>query len=222
MKLPVKTIGAALVAASVALASPAEARWGRWGGWGWGGLGLGLAAGAIFGGAIAASAYPYYGYGYRSATMGMGTPPTTAIAIPPTEWHTPIPVGDMGTTRVAPTMATRMRLEWRMVGTIRVAPIVPTRSRLDGEEVSTGAGADSTRNPSLAPGCVALVVRAGKPWSAVLTATDQGSTYCPSDLQSLPSSSHRRAQSSQHLRQIRADQVAALVQVRGVRCFPYK
>ena len=29
MKLPIKTIGAALVAASEALASPAEARWGR-------------------------------------------------------------------------------------------------------------------------------------------------------------------------------------------------
>jgi hypothetical protein len=71
MKISVKTIGAALVAASVFLANPAEA---RWRGWGWGGLGLGLAAGAIFGGAIAASAYPYYGYGYRSAYYGYGYP----------------------------------------------------------------------------------------------------------------------------------------------------
>ena len=52
-----------------ALASPAEARWGRWGGWG-----LGIAAGAIIGGAIAASAYPYFGYGYRSAYYGYGYP----------------------------------------------------------------------------------------------------------------------------------------------------
>lgn len=38
------------------------------------GLGLGIAAGAIIGGAIAASAYPYYGYGYRSAYYGYGYP----------------------------------------------------------------------------------------------------------------------------------------------------
>jgi hypothetical protein len=96
---------AALVAASVALASPAEARWGRWGGWGWGGLGLGIAAGAIIGGAIAASAYPYYGYGYRSAYYGYGYPayysygyPAYRVAYAYPSW------GDMGTTRVAPTM----------------------------------------------------------------------------------------------------------------------
>ena len=72
MKLPVKTIGATLVAASVALASPAEA---RWRGWGWGGLGIGLAAGAIIGSTIAASAYPYgYGYGYRAYGYGYGYP----------------------------------------------------------------------------------------------------------------------------------------------------
>ena len=218
-----KTIGAALVAASVALASPAEARWGRWGGWGWGGLGLGLAAGAIFGGAIAASAYPYYGYGYRSAYYGYGYPAYYGYSYP--AYRVSIRLSQLGIW-VLP--ASRLlwlrvcRLEWRTVGTIRVAPIVPTRSRLDGEEVSTGAGADSTRNPSLAPGCVALVVLAGKPWSAVLMATDQGSTYCPSDLQSIAKQFASRAQSSQHLRQIRADQIAALVQVRGVRCFPYK
>jgi hypothetical protein len=61
MKFPVKTMGVvALVAASVSLANPAEARWGR----GWGGFGFGLAAAAIVGGAIAASTYPSYGYGY--------------------------------------------------------------------------------------------------------------------------------------------------------------
>src|SRR4051794_33293130 len=70
MKLPVKTIGATLVAASIALAGPAEA---RWRGGGWGGLGFCLAAGALLGGAIAASAYPYgYGYGYRSYGYGYG------------------------------------------------------------------------------------------------------------------------------------------------------
>src|ERR1700730_13321723 len=97
-------------------------------------------------------------------TMGTGTPPTTATAIPPTEWHTPIPVGDMGTTRVAPTMATRMRLERRLVGTIRVGRIVPTRSRRDGEEVTTGAGADSAGNRHQ-PGCahVVLVANPGPP-----------------------------------------------------------
>ena len=60
-QLPAKTIGAALLTASVALANPAEA---RWRGWGWGPLGFGIAAGALLGGAIAASAYPSYGYGY--------------------------------------------------------------------------------------------------------------------------------------------------------------
>src|ERR1700738_173571 len=77
-------------------------------------------------------------------TMGTGTPPTTATATPLTEWRTLTPVGDTGTTHVAPTMATRMRLESRMVGTIRVARIVPTRWRRDGE-VTTGAGADKAR-----------------------------------------------------------------------------
>jgi hypothetical protein len=50
---------------TVAVSSPAEARWGR--GWGWGpGIGFGIAAGALTAGAIAASR-PYYwgpGYGY--------------------------------------------------------------------------------------------------------------------------------------------------------------
>src|ERR1700730_13390697 len=98
-------------------------------------------------------------------TMGTGTPPTTATAIPPTEWHTPIQVGDMGTTRVAPTMATRMRLERRLVGTIRVGRIVPTRSRRDGEEVTTGAGADSAGNRHQHRLCACGA--GGKPWSAV-------------------------------------------------------
>jgi len=42
--------------------------WGHRGGWhhggGWGGVGAGLAAGALIGGAIAASQGPYYGPGY--------------------------------------------------------------------------------------------------------------------------------------------------------------
>jgi hypothetical protein len=50
----------ALVAATTlgvaALPSSAEARWG------WGGFGVGLATGAIIGGALARPYYPYYGY----------------------------------------------------------------------------------------------------------------------------------------------------------------
>lgn len=61
-----KTLTALLAATTLgvaALPSSAEARWG-WG-WGWGGFGVGLARGAIVGGALAAGAYnPYYGYGY--------------------------------------------------------------------------------------------------------------------------------------------------------------
>jgi hypothetical protein len=49
-----------MLAASVFVANPAEARWGR----GWGGFGFGLTAAAIIGGAIAASTWPSYGYGY--------------------------------------------------------------------------------------------------------------------------------------------------------------
>jgi hypothetical protein len=72
MKLPVKTIGAVLLTASLAsvsLAKPAEA---RWLGWRWGGLGFGLAAGALLG-AAATSAYGYgygYGYGYPAYSYG--------------------------------------------------------------------------------------------------------------------------------------------------------
>jgi hypothetical protein len=59
-----KTLTALLAATALgvaALPSSAEARWG----WGWGGFGVGLATGAIVGGALAAGAYyPYYGYDY--------------------------------------------------------------------------------------------------------------------------------------------------------------
>src|ERR1700751_3968083 len=59
-----KTLTALLAATTLGVAglpSSAEARWG----WGWGGFGVGLATGAIVGGALAAGAYnPYYGYGY--------------------------------------------------------------------------------------------------------------------------------------------------------------
>ena len=64
MNLPSKAVAAALVAASLAtVATPADAQWGWRRGWG-----FGLAAGAIIGGAIAASSYGYYGYpyGYRA------------------------------------------------------------------------------------------------------------------------------------------------------------
>ena len=77
MNLPTKTLAAALVAASFAtVATPADAQWGWRGGWGWGGLGVGLAAGAIIGGAIAASSYNdgYYGYPYRRAYYGSYAP----------------------------------------------------------------------------------------------------------------------------------------------------
>jgi hypothetical protein len=73
---------AALMTAAVpSLTSPAHAwGWGwRGGGWGWGGVGVGLAAGALIGGAIAASSYAYgypaygYGYGYPAYGYGYGT-----------------------------------------------------------------------------------------------------------------------------------------------------
>ena len=59
-----KTLTTLLATASLGIAavpsipSPAEARWG------WGGFGVGLATGAIIGGALARPYYPYYGYGY--------------------------------------------------------------------------------------------------------------------------------------------------------------
>jgi hypothetical protein len=83
-----RTLAAVLIAGSVAsLAGPAHAvplsaslslrdastsevqpvQWRRWGGWG--GVGFGLAAGAIFGAALAA---PYYSYGY--GCYGCGYP----------------------------------------------------------------------------------------------------------------------------------------------------
>jgi len=72
---------AALMTAAVpSLTTPANAwGWGR-GGLGWVGLRIGLAAGALIGGAIAASSYgygygygyPYYGYGYGYPAYGYG------------------------------------------------------------------------------------------------------------------------------------------------------
>jgi hypothetical protein len=66
-----KTLAALLAAATLgvaALPSSAEARWG----WGWGGFGVGLATGAIVGGALAAGAYnPCYGYGYGYGLSGL-------------------------------------------------------------------------------------------------------------------------------------------------------
>jgi hypothetical protein len=93
----------ALVAATTlgvaALPSSAEARWG----WGWGGFGVGLATGAIVGGALAAGAYnPYYGYGY-----GYGYPayypalrPITATTTAARDTTVTIPTGanDTGAT----------------------------------------------------------------------------------------------------------------------------
>ena len=91
MNLPSKAVAAALVAASLAsISTPADAQWG----WrrGWGGIGFGLAAGAIIGGAIAASSYNYgyYGYPYRRAYYYGGYPAYAyypdyvATATPPT------------------------------------------------------------------------------------------------------------------------------------------
>jgi len=54
-----KTLTALLAATTLgvaALPSSAEARWG------WGGFGVGLATGAIIGGALARPYYPYYDY----------------------------------------------------------------------------------------------------------------------------------------------------------------
>jgi hypothetical protein len=65
----VATVGAAT------MSGPAEARGWR-GGWGGPGLALGVAAGALTAGAVAAGAYPYYygpGYGYYApAYYGAG------------------------------------------------------------------------------------------------------------------------------------------------------
>ena len=77
---------AALMTAAVpSLTSPAHA-WGwGWRGGGWGGVGVGLAAGALIGGAIAASSYAYgypaYGYGYGYPAYGYVTGPVTAIQL---------------------------------------------------------------------------------------------------------------------------------------------
>src|SRR5262249_58199634 len=69
-KLRTAVLATTLVAATVPLSTSADAAWR--GGWGWGGFGVGLAAGALIGGALAA---PYYGgyyahdpgyYGYHS------------------------------------------------------------------------------------------------------------------------------------------------------------
>ena len=88
MKLPVKTIGAVLLTASLAsvsLTKPAEA---RWRGWGWGGLGLGLAAGALIGARAYGYGYGYsypaysYGYGYPAYSYGYGYPASYGYSYP--------------------------------------------------------------------------------------------------------------------------------------------
>ena len=79
MNLPTRTVAAALIAGSVSSlansagavplaaslslrdASTSAMQTVRW--WGWGGFGVGLAAGAIIGGALAAPYYGGYGYG---------------------------------------------------------------------------------------------------------------------------------------------------------------
>jgi pimeloyl-ACP methyl ester carboxylesterase len=59
MNLRTASLATVLLAAAVS-SLPASAN-AQWRGWGWGGFGVGLAAGAIIGGALAA---PYYSYGY--------------------------------------------------------------------------------------------------------------------------------------------------------------
>jgi hypothetical protein len=60
MNLRTASLATVLLAAAVSsLPASANAQWR--GGWGWGGFGVGLATGAIIGGALAA---PYYSYGY--------------------------------------------------------------------------------------------------------------------------------------------------------------
>jgi hypothetical protein len=87
-KLRTTALAVSLIAAATpSLSSSAEAApWGWRGGWhggwhggGWGGFGLGLAAAALIGGALAAPYYdyPYYGYapgyyGYPSYSYGYG------------------------------------------------------------------------------------------------------------------------------------------------------
>jgi hypothetical protein len=84
-------LATSLIAASVPLSVPANAAWGGWhggwggwhggGGWGWGGVGLGLAAGALIGGAIAASSYGY-GYPAYGSAYGYGYPAYSGYSYP--------------------------------------------------------------------------------------------------------------------------------------------
>src|SRR6478672_2847336 len=89
MKLLTRTLAAALIAGGVSSSADAvplgaslslrdastsamqTVQWRR--GWGWGGLGVGLAAGVIIGGAIAASTYSY---GYAPTSPAYGTYPS--------------------------------------------------------------------------------------------------------------------------------------------------
>ena len=72
MNLRTASLTTALLAAAAvsSLPSSANAQWR--GGWGWRGLGVGLAAGAIVGSALAA---PYYAYGYATPYYNYGYAP---------------------------------------------------------------------------------------------------------------------------------------------------
>ena len=134
MKTPSKTVAVVLVAASLpwfansALAAPITAppsSWKsaasvpvetvQWRGRGWGGVGIGLAAGAIIGGAIAATGAYGCGYGWATAMatatgMRRVTPmhrPTAMDTLPATLMHrvTPTPPPTMP----VPTTAARLR-----------------------------------------------------------------------------------------------------------------
>jgi hypothetical protein len=76
-KLRTAVLATTLVAATVPLSTSADAAWR--GGWGWGGFGVGLAAGALIGGALAA---PYYGgyYAYDPGYNGYYAPAYYAYA----------------------------------------------------------------------------------------------------------------------------------------------
>lgn len=67
-------LGASLSLRDASTSEVQTVQWRR--GWGWGGFGVGLAAGALFGAALAAPyyRYGYYGYGYPAYAYGYGYP----------------------------------------------------------------------------------------------------------------------------------------------------